>query len=84
MIQSLLFMQMVRWINFERINDQFGHDEGDQVLQTVALTLTDSVHNSDFVARLSGEEFVILLADDGTHAAKNSGRNRIFGAIPVF
>ncbi len=47
--------------SFKRINDQFGHDRGDEVLRELALRLRSKVRNSDLVARFAGDEFVILL-----------------------
>lgn len=46
---------------FKSINDQFGHEAGDKVLQEVGRVLLVAVRDSDFVARIGGEEFVILL-----------------------
>jgi diguanylate cyclase (GGDEF)-like protein len=46
---------------FKRINDAFGHDAGDQVIQSFSNTLTSVVRTSDVVARVGGEEFVALL-----------------------
>ena len=43
------------------INDQFGHNAGDKALVEVSHLLVASVRNSDFVARLAGDEFGILL-----------------------
>ena len=43
------------------INDRFGHDAGDKALIEVARLLVASVRESDFVARLAGDEFGILL-----------------------
>lgn len=45
---------------FKAVNDTFGHDIGDQILQAVAECLTASVRPADTVARISGDEFVIL------------------------
>lgn len=45
---------------FKHINDNFSHQVGDRVLQVVADTLSGSVRSSDFVARLAGDEFVVL------------------------
>lgn len=49
--------------NFKPINDAFGHDSGDIALQTVASRLRDCVRESDTVARVGGDEFVILARD---------------------
>ena len=49
--------------HFKRINDTYGHAQGDQVLQHLAQTLQQRVRSSDLVARLGGEEFVALLPD---------------------
>lgn len=46
---------------FKAINDAHGHDTGDRVLQHVALTLTQSVRGSDYLFRLGGEEFMVVL-----------------------
>ena len=47
--------------SFKRINDTFGHADGDLVLQRVALAINASVRESDFVARYGGEEFLVIL-----------------------
>ncbi|RME88258.1 MAG: EAL domain-containing protein [Candidatus Hydrogenedentota bacterium] len=47
--------------HFKEINDVFGHNAGDLLLTTVAVRLLTSVRRSDFVARQSGDEFIILL-----------------------
>ena len=49
--------------HFKRINDSYGHPAGDHILRSVAQTLERYTRTSDFVARLGGEEFVILLPD---------------------
>ena len=48
---------------FKLVNDQFGHDVGDQVLACVAAILSASVRPVDLAARLGGDEFVVILAD---------------------
>jgi diguanylate cyclase (GGDEF)-like protein len=47
--------------HFKRINDSWGHDCGDRVLQAVARTLQQHVRSDDLVSRFGGEEFVLLL-----------------------
>lgn len=47
--------------HFKRINDNFGHDVGDQVIQRVAVLLQSQLRETDLVARYGGEEFIVLL-----------------------
>ena len=46
---------------FKPVNDNFGHHEGDRVLQEVAVRLSSVVRHNDTVARLGGDEFTLLL-----------------------
>jgi diguanylate cyclase (GGDEF)-like protein len=46
---------------FKSINDRFGHDVGDRVLQELAQRLRDGVRANDLVARYAGDEFVLLI-----------------------
>jgi len=47
--------------HFKLVNDKYGHKTGDEVLQTFADLARNSVREVDFVARLGGEEFVLVL-----------------------
>ena len=50
--------------HFKNINDTHGHDIGDAVLVEFAKRLKDNIRPNDFVARLSGDEFVVLVQED--------------------
>jgi diguanylate cyclase (GGDEF)-like protein len=54
---------------FKSINDQFGHAAGDGVLRGVARTLDHETRRSDFVARIGGEEFAVLLPETSVFEA---------------
>ena len=49
--------------NFKQINDRYGHDGGDQVLQQVAAALSNNTRGGDYAFRLGGEEFLLVLVD---------------------
>lgn len=55
---ALLFIDLD---SFKSINDLYGHDAGDQVLNQVSVRLGDAMYSSDTVARLEADHFVIML-----------------------
>jgi diguanylate cyclase (GGDEF)-like protein len=63
---------------FKEINDKFGHLAGDEVLKVTANRLLESVRDSDTVARIGGDEFVILLPEfDSVPAVENIAGNLV-------
>jgi len=55
--------------HFKSVNDRFGHDAGDRVLQQFAALLRNLVGNQGIVGRLGGEEFAVLLPGTSSTAA---------------
>jgi diguanylate cyclase (GGDEF)-like protein len=60
-----LSLVMVDIDHFKRVNDTFGHTEGDRVLCEIASLLKTSVRKKDTVARYGGEEFILILPEAG-------------------
>ena len=54
--------------DLKKINDAFGHKEGDMALIDTANVINDTFRKSDLIARISGDEFVILTADTKANA----------------
>jgi diguanylate cyclase (GGDEF)-like protein/PAS domain S-box-containing protein len=61
--KSLVATVLIDLNNFKAINDTFGHEAGDEVLRVIARRLQASVRDSDTVARMSGDEFVLVLVN---------------------
>ena len=56
-----LCLMMIDVDHFKRVNDTYGHAEGDTVLQLIASTIVAHLRVSDYVCRYGGEEFAVLL-----------------------
>jgi two-component system, cell cycle response regulator len=58
---------------FKSVNDTYGHDAGDEVLKEFARRVKDATRIVDVVARMGGEEIVVVLPETGLHAAMAVG-----------
>ncbi|MFT3807929.1 GGDEF domain-containing protein [Arenimonas sp.] len=78
-------MMIVDVDHFKRINDQFGHETGDQALMETVRRLRESLRSEDLVGRLGGEEFVAILPNtDAASALAAAERVRIaFAETPM-
>lgn len=54
---------------FKRINDEFGHPAGDEVIRNIAKLIKSQLRSNDILARFGGEEFVVLLPQTGIQRA---------------
>ena len=68
---------------FKRVNDQWGHQAGDRVLQQAAQLMRSMLRSSDSFARYGGEEFVALLPDTDVDSATEIA-GRVLRAIAGF
>ena len=55
---------------FKKINDKFGHQQGDKILKWISTQLKFMIRQTDVVARYGGEEFVVVLVETGIDEAK--------------
>jgi diguanylate cyclase (GGDEF)-like protein len=64
---TMIALVVIDLDNFKVVNDTYGHATGDRLLQEIADTLRSNFRATDIVARVGGDEFVILI--EGLHAA---------------
>ena len=71
--------------NFKFINDTFGHDAGDLVLKEVANRLRHNVREEDTIARMGGDEFVLVITSEPSlaHVGDMVERVRVSLSAPV-
>lgn len=65
-LEQPLVMLSLDLDRFKPVNDLLGHAAGDRVLNEVSARLADCVRHGDLVARIGGDEFVLILTDAGT------------------
>jgi diguanylate cyclase (GGDEF)-like protein len=75
---ALLYLDIDR---FKVINDSLGHLAGDEFLKAIAMRLLTHVREPDMVARLSGDEFAILLEDIEVTATATAIADRVLQAV---
>jgi len=67
--------------NFKPVNDNYGHEAGDQLLIEVAQRITDSIREEDTVSRQGGDEFALLLNDIESYGQCENTLERILHAL---
>lgn len=69
-VSSVLMMDVD---DFKRVNDRFGHPEGDQVLAKVAQAISANLREVDVATRYAGDEFVLILPETSEAEARSAG-----------
>ncbi|MCR5282583.1 MAG: GGDEF domain-containing protein [Lachnospiraceae bacterium] len=69
--------------NLKIVNDEFGHDEGDYAIKTIARVLSESFRSSDVVGRMGGDEFAAFAIVNQNHLMREI-RNRIQTSMKEF
>ncbi len=79
---ALLFLDLD---HFKSINETFGHDVGDELLEVVAARLRAALRNTDCIARLGGDEFVVAISElnNAANAASVAEKVRAAVARPI-
>lgn len=79
-VTALMYIDLDR---FKDVNDTWGHDAGDDVLDILAARMQDAVRDGDLTARLGGDEFVVMLPDVGRDASDIARRLHEAVTAPV-
>lgn len=61
--ETILAVGMLDLDDFKVLNDRFGHEAGDQILKDLAAAMRESIRQTDLLARVGGDEFVIVIED---------------------
>jgi diguanylate cyclase (GGDEF)-like protein len=68
---------------FKQVNDEMGHEVGDQVLRDVAGTFVEHLRGNDTLARIGGDEFVLLVEDLQAENQVESLANKLIDAVTL-
>lgn len=79
--KKIVFAMVVDIAHFRDINETFGHDVGDKILGIIAKRIRNAVRESDTVARLSGDEFLVILENANKLKAAEVVAKNILSAI---
>lgn len=75
---ALIFLDLD---HFKTVNDSLGHDVGDQLLVQVAQRLKEATRENDCVARMGGDEFVIVMSDAKVPSAAETVARRVLSVL---
>lgn len=59
-IRNHKFVSMIDIDNFKTINDTYGHNVGDRIINTIGIILKNNIRSDDFVIRYGGDEFLVI------------------------
>lgn len=77
-LMAVLFFDLDK---FKLVNDTYGHDAGDRLLIEVARRLSGAARKDDLVARIAGDEFVVMLRSAADRAEAEAARDRLLAAV---
>lgn len=69
--RSVFTLLMIDIDHFKQVNDSYGHQAGDSVLQQLGLMLVNNSRSGDYLFRLGGEEFMLVLVDTDITGARS-------------
>jgi len=73
---SLFSIIVIDLDGFKKVNDIYGHLEGDRILKSIASSIDNSIRPADFLARWGGDEFIVLMDGDAENAKVLADRIR--------
>lgn len=78
---QLLILQLIDLDRFKEVNDRFGHQTGDALLKQASQRILEAVRETDFVARMGGDEFIVLQPDAGSPAVGSTVADKLIHAL---